>query len=271
MPVRSMLGEHLDQRQLHLGQQPGGLLAVAGQLGVERVGQVERGPGAQHQVLLGRAVVAEPVEGELAGLRRVDPQLAVQVAQRQVGQVVGALVGPGQVGGERGVAGEPAQLPAVRGERQQRRLGVVQHLGPARVGQPGRRPRRSSAASSAAGSNQAAGAAGGGQRDAGERAGAAAEPVPADRDADRRAGRRRASASQPASAPARRARSPVEVEAGLGLRLDRLEVLVEPVAQDPELAACRRPGAPPRGPSRASAASSGRSGSSRSQTSRLIS
>ena len=40
---------------------------------VERVGQVEGGPGAQHHVLLGGALVAEAVEGELAVVRRVRP------------------------------------------------------------------------------------------------------------------------------------------------------------------------------------------------------
>ena len=84
--------------------------------------------------------------------RRPGLQLALEVAQGQVGQVVGALVGPDEVGRERGVAGQPGERPAARGQREHRALGVVEHLGPRGVGQPrrergvvlGRRPRPTS-------------------------------------------------------------------------------------------------------------------------------
>lgn len=228
-------GEHPHQRQLDPGHQPSRLLAVAGQLGVDRVGQVEGGPGLEHEVLLHLAVVAEPVEGELAGLRRVDPQLAVQVAQGQVGQVVGPLVGAGQVGGDLGVAEDALQAPAVRAERQHRRLAVVQHLGPPGVGQPGRQGRF-------VGRLQRGGvepgrrAAGGGQRHPGHRGGV--PPVGAGvelrRHTHRGAGRC-VRLQPPGERPGHGEHLAGQVEAGLGLRLHRLQVLVEPVAQDAEL------------------------------------
>ncbi len=65
-------------------------------------------------------------------------QLAVEVAQAQVRQVVGALVGRDQVGGERGVLDDALQRPALGGEREQLALDVVQHLRSRLVRQPGR-------------------------------------------------------------------------------------------------------------------------------------
>ncbi len=52
--------------------------------------------------------------------------------------VEGALAGQGEVGGERGVGGQPAQLQAVGGQGVDRALGVVHRLGPAGIGQPAR-------------------------------------------------------------------------------------------------------------------------------------
>ena len=46
----------------------------------------------------------------------------------QVRQVVGTLVGTGQVGRQRGVAGDTGQLPAAGGQREHRTLRVVQRL-----------------------------------------------------------------------------------------------------------------------------------------------
>ena len=60
----------------------------------------------------------------------------MQVAQGEVGQVVGALVRADQVGRERGVLGDPDERPAVGCERQRRTLGVVQHLGSLRIREP---------------------------------------------------------------------------------------------------------------------------------------
>ena len=63
------------------------------------------------------------------------PQLLAQVAEGQVGQVVGPLGGQGQVGGQGGVHGQPGQLPAAGPDGQVQVLGVVGQLGPLRVGQ----------------------------------------------------------------------------------------------------------------------------------------
>ena len=65
---------------------------------------IARGP---HGLGLGDRVVRlldAAVEGELAGLLDVAAQLAVQGAQREVGEIEGALVRAQQVGGELGVA-----------------------------------------------------------------------------------------------------------------------------------------------------------------------
>jgi hypothetical protein len=62
----------------------------------------------------------------------------VQVAQREVGQVVRPLVGAGKIRRQGRVPRDAVQGPAVRGEREQRRLGVVEHLEPLRIGQPRR-------------------------------------------------------------------------------------------------------------------------------------
>ena len=56
------LGQQVDQRQLDLGQQ-GGAAALL-ELLVERLGQVEDGPGVQHR-RLGAAAVVDAVEAEL--------------------------------------------------------------------------------------------------------------------------------------------------------------------------------------------------------------
>ena len=128
------LGQHVDQRQLELPQQRHRLAPV--QVLFQRRGQLERGLGPQHQggrrVALARAVQRQlAVFGLLA-------QLLAQVAQRQVGQVEGALAGQRQVGGQRRVAGQPGQRQAAGHERVHRALGVVQDLRVPRVGQPGR-------------------------------------------------------------------------------------------------------------------------------------
>ena len=62
----------------------------------------------------------------------------MQVPQRQVGEVVTALVGTGDVRGERGVGDDPVHRPAARLQLVQLRLGVMQHLRLLRVGQPRR-------------------------------------------------------------------------------------------------------------------------------------
>ena len=144
MPVRSISASTCDQRQLDVAQQPGRRLGL--ELGVEPVGEVEDRAGADH-VGLGRRRLVLAVEGQLAAAVVLGPQLAAQVAQRQVGEVVAALVGHREVRRQRGVAGDPGQLPAARGEGEPRPLGVVQRLGlardrPATRRTPARRPGR---------------------------------------------------------------------------------------------------------------------------------
>ena len=107
---------------------------------VEGVGEVEDGARGEHGGVAGRGVV-HGVEAELVGVDGVLAQLALEVAQGQVGQVVGALVGLDEVGGEGGVDVEPGERPAAGGQGQARAVGVVERLGPRRVGEPGREGR----------------------------------------------------------------------------------------------------------------------------------
>ena len=95
---RLHVGEDEGQRQFQLGEQPG--RAALLQLGVEGVGEIVDGGGPQ-RLDLGQSVVRlvqAAVKGELPGLLDVAAQLAVQVAQREVGEVEGALVRTQQVG-----------------------------------------------------------------------------------------------------------------------------------------------------------------------------
>ena len=65
-------------------------------------------------------------------------QGAMQVPLDQITQVEGRLTGPGEVGGERGVAGDAVDGPAADGQRVDGRLEIVTDLGRRRVGEPGR-------------------------------------------------------------------------------------------------------------------------------------
>ena len=145
---------------------------------VQGVGQLGRGPGPLGQRVrrLGLAV-GVGVEGELAHRGLVAAgQPPARVPLGQVGQVERALAGQGQVGGERGVAGQAAELQAARGQRVHRPLGVVQRLGLLRVGQPG--GQRALVVLGQRGRVEVGvGAVGGGQRQPVEHPGAAA-PVP---------------------------------------------------------------------------------------------
>ncbi len=227
------LREHLEQGQLDVVEQPGRKVTLAAQLLGDGVGEVEGRAGAQHEPLLGLGRLAlQPfdVEGELAGVGRVDPQLPLEVAQREVVEVVRTLIGAGQVGRERRVAGDAVQRPTAGDEREQRRLDVVQHLGPVRGGEPGRDGLLVGLVE--LGRVEPGGRpVGAGQRHAGEDAGAPAEPA-GDRDADPGAGR---GVLVEPGADALTQDGAGQVEAGLRLRLDRVEVVVEPVAQDAEL------------------------------------
>ena len=99
--------------------------------------QVDHRAGVEHRRGggVGRAVVEQ---GALVAVG-LSLELAAQVAQGQVGQVVGALVGTGEVRRERGVAHDPREHPPVRGERELGPLGVVEDLRAGRVGEPARR------------------------------------------------------------------------------------------------------------------------------------
>ena len=100
------VGEHERERQLELGQKS--RRATRLELGVEGCGQVvDR--GGPKRLDLGQSVVRlvqAAVQGELPGLLDIAAQFAVQVPQREVGQVERSLVGTQQVGRELGVAGD---------------------------------------------------------------------------------------------------------------------------------------------------------------------
>ena len=123
--------QDVDEWQLHVTQQRQRGLRL--QLVVEDAPQLERRMGALHRDL-GAAVV---VERQLARVVVGGHQLAVEIPDGQVGEVVGTLVGLDQVGGEGRVGRDTGQRPSLGGERVSLALGVVQHLGTVGVGQPG--------------------------------------------------------------------------------------------------------------------------------------
>ena len=122
-----------DERELDLAQEAGA--AVLLDRTVECSGQVEDRPCREHRRVAGRRVV-EGVEAELVDVGRVLAQLSLEVAQGQVGQGVGTLVGLDEIGGEGGVDLEAGQLPSAGGEREARAVGVVEDLGATRVREP---------------------------------------------------------------------------------------------------------------------------------------
>ena len=126
--------EDVDERQLEVAQQLGaaGLLEPLG----EHRRQLEHGARPHHGVAGRGVVVGREVEHPLRARGLLGLELAAQVAHHEVLEVVGALVGAHEVGGERGVAGDPGQLEPARRQGLELFLGVVQHLGRRRVGEP---------------------------------------------------------------------------------------------------------------------------------------
>ena len=167
--------EQVDQRQLDLGEQAAAAPLL--DLVVERVGEVDDRPRVQHRGVggVGGHGVVEGVEGQLPVVGRALLELALEVAQRQVGQVVGPLVGSGEVGRQGGVADQPPQRPPARRQRQHRALRVVQHLGARGVGEP-RHQRRVVLGRDLAGVDPGAGAVGRREGQGPDLAGARAPP-----------------------------------------------------------------------------------------------
>ena len=205
------------------------------------VGEVEHRAGVQHRGLAGAGVGPSRVSklswpGRVL-LGRPCLQLALEVAQGQVGEVVGALVGPHEVRREGGVADQPGQRPAARRERQHRALRVVQHLG-ARSASPSQAATAASSSGvSSAASNQAA------VPSCAASATDQTSPVPA-RQAPWtatpvRPGRVRRRRARPASRRPRRAPAacPASSKPESSIVLLGLQRLEEPVAQHPELQA----------------------------------
>ena len=88
--------------------------AGRGDLLVEHVGEVAHG-GCAHHLLLGRLPRRRRRRSRACPVRRscdVPAQLAVQVAQDEVVEVVGALVGLDEVGRQLGVARQPGHRPS---------------------------------------------------------------------------------------------------------------------------------------------------------------
>ena len=248
-----MRGQHVDERQLDVASSaaPAGGLEL--RCRARRPGRAPPAP-APWPVSARRRRRRPKSSTPWPRRPRPRPQLAAEVAQHQVGEVVGALVGPDQVGRQGGVAGHAAQRQAARGQRLHRTLGVVQRLGPRRVGQPGAPapPRRRGRASVSVDVRR--GAVGRGQRQR-LRVTACRGPTRRRRARPTRdAGARRArpASRRPRPAPStdcRRASKPPRP------RPRRLEGLEQPLAQHPELQAVEdlvhlrrgpRPGAPGR-------------------------
>ncbi len=223
-------GEHRDQRELDVAQQRGG--TAAGQVGVEGVGELQRRAGP-HDVGGGRGRLVRPVDGQLPCLGRLRAQVASQVAQDEVGEVEGALAGQGQVGGERGVAGDAGEGEAAGGEREDRPLDVVDGLGPAVVGQPGGQ-RRVVVRGERDGVDPGTGAGtvGGGERETGHAAGA---PAPAAPDVHAEALPVAGVRGQPAGHLPWCERLRGHLKARVGLGLDCAQRRVQPLPQHPEL------------------------------------
>lgn len=134
-PVTLHLGEDPQQGQLHVREQRP--LAGALQLGLEDLGEVDHGTGPHHGGLRLGVLVGGEVEHALRRAGAVHGELAVQVPQRQVGQVVGTLVGAHEVGRQGGVHVHPGHLGESSGPQGlQLALGLVQHQGGGRVGEP---------------------------------------------------------------------------------------------------------------------------------------
>ena len=206
------------------------------ELGVERVGQVERRRAPAASRSRSRGVVADAVEGELAvvGRPRLAARAAGSAARGRRGRRSAGRAGPGRRRARcRGRARRSGQPRAASAS-----IGPLASC--STLGRSGRPATPASAASSsgvelgrvdpgAAVPSAVASASAGARRRCRDRQRAL------DRDADRRARRARARPSQPADLARRRAGA-VEVEAGLvDLRLVGLEGLEEPVAQHPEL------------------------------------
>ena len=100
-------GEDLDERELEVAQQLGaaGLLEPLG----EHLGELEHGTGAHHRVALGRVVVGGEVEHALVTGGGLGLELAAEVAHDEVLEVERPLVGPHEVGRERGVGDDAGQ------------------------------------------------------------------------------------------------------------------------------------------------------------------
>ena len=131
-----MRGEHADERQLDLAQQPGAAAPL--EVGLERLGEVEHGAGltmaAWATCVVDRVVVA--VEAELALGRGLGAQLAAEVAQREVAEVEAALARQREVGGERGVLDQPSTGQPWASNASSGPLASCSTLGRVGVGEP---------------------------------------------------------------------------------------------------------------------------------------
>ena len=224
-------GEHVDQRQLHVGEQAGAATAV--ELVVEGGREVEHRARVQHRGLAA-GVVVETVQAQLTVVGAALLQLALEVAHRQVGEVVGALVRPGEVRRERGVAAETGQRPSARRQGEHRALRVVQHLRLVGVTEPGH-DRRVVLGRDLLDDHVGGRAVGRGER---QRLHVARARAPGTLDVHARpACPSLGVVGQPAADLARREPGHVEGEAGVVDVLLGLEGLEEPVAEHPELQA----------------------------------
>ena len=187
----------------------------------------------EHRGVGGVAAAVEPLETELVVVGRALLELALEVAQGEVGEVVGALVGAHEVGRQRGVADQPVERPVACRQREHRALGVVEHLGPPGVAQPGHQ-RGVVLGGDLDGIDPGGLTVGRSERDPADLAGAGA---PGALDGDPGAGLRAGVGVEPAAHLAGGQPHALELEARVVdergvLHVPRLE---EPVAQHPEL------------------------------------
>ena len=122
-----------DERQLEIAQQGGA--AAPDEVLVEGNREVGNCTRAQHRVPLG-AVVLGAVETKLAGAGLLGPELATQVAQREVAEVEAQLAWKGEIGRQGRVGGDASHRHAARPEGEHRPLQIMEGLAHRGIGEP---------------------------------------------------------------------------------------------------------------------------------------
>ena len=94
-------------------------------LDVQCVGKIDGGPSTNHRSLgghLGARVVVAEIQRQLVGVIELrcafNPELALEIANSQVSEVEGALVGAREIGRDLGIGSQTSEVPAASPDRQ---------------------------------------------------------------------------------------------------------------------------------------------------------